>query len=438
MALLTNILGSCWVPTLFLICVTLFLRERSGSWFAPSTFIGALWCLYLSVSQLLLNYRVSPLGIWVLVILVIVIQLAATFGEMNSQATQATGADAARRSSIRSGVGRACWISLLVAFSGLVYFSISSVDLFDLPNTFDSLIRIGGIWTQRRYDGQVDPWPFRLAAVCAYPGVLFGGIVWGVSRKFGDKALSVASLLPPLLVSVLLGAREPFLIGFISWLGANWSTTRARTRKARKLFNVATVSSVVLAGGFLVFLFFLVFALRDAVHGDDLQLQVDRGQTYNYMFGPPLAFASWFEHSESSAHTWGGLTFAGAFDSLRAQPRVVRTYTDYANTVALENTNIFTVFRGLIQDFTLPGAITLCGVFGYYSGKVYSRPSWDPGFMLGLSAYYALALFSPLVSFFSSNSAIFAWVIVSFVLSALKPSQAVLTKTRRSNVGVIA
>src|SRR5437660_1993604 len=125
MAPLSGLLGSCWIPILFLICVTLFLRERSGSWFAPSTFIGALWCFYLSVSQLLLNYRVSSLGIWVLAVLVVVIQSAAALGEMNSGTAGPSFADAGRVSSLRLRVRRACWIFLAMALSACVYFSFA-------------------------------------------------------------------------------------------------------------------------------------------------------------------------------------------------------------------------------------------------------------------------------------------------------------------------
>jgi oligosaccharide repeat unit polymerase len=219
----------------------------------------------------------------------------------------------------------------------------------------------------------------------------------------------------------LLGAREAFLIGFISWLGGNWSVTRARTHKHRTFLNFATLSSLVLTAGFLVFLFFFVFAVRDAVHGDDLHLQADKGRAYDYMLGPPLAFASWAEHDESDIHRWGGLTFSGAFDFLGFRRRVIGTYADYVNTIGSEDTNIFTMFRGLIEDFTLPGAAIVCGLFGYWSGRIYSKPSWDLRFILGLSAHYAVALFSPLVSFFSSNSAVFSWLVAAIVLSSLQP-----------------
>src|SRR5207302_45054 len=132
------------------------------------------------------------------------------------------------------------------------------------------------------------------------------------------------------------------------------------------------------------------------------------------------------------------LTFAGAFDLLGLRGRVIGTYTNYVNTIASENTNIFTMFRGLIEDFTLLGAAAVCGLFGYLSGKTYSSPSCRPWFILGLSAYYAVALFSPLFSFFSTNSPIFAFVVAAIVLGRLKPSQAPLMKRRVSDVGATA
>jgi oligosaccharide repeat unit polymerase len=424
---LVNILCSSWIPTLFLACVTLFLRERSGSWFAPSTFIGALWCLYLGLSQLLLDYRVSPLGIWILVALVTVIQLTAALGEMTSASARSSGGDE-NSSSIRSRVRSACWIFLAAALSGIIYFSISSLEIFDLPNTFESLVRIGGIWTLLRYDGNVDPWPLRLAAIWPYPTALLGGILSGIAQRRSDKYLSVVSLLPALLISILLGGREGFLIGLAAWLGGNWSATRASTREGRKLFDFKTLSALIFTAGFLLFLFVLVFAVRDAVNGDDLHLEMNGNQTRDYMFGPPLAFASWVDHGEPAIHAWGAFTFAGVFDLVGLRSRTIGTYTNFVNTIGSENTNIFTVFRGLIEDFTLAGATIVCGLFGYLSGKTYSKPSCHPWFILGLSAYYAVALFSPLFSFFSTNSPIFAWVMASMVLGSLYPSRTLLRR----------
>jgi len=73
-------------------------------------------------------------------------------------------------------------------------------------------------------------------------------------------------------------------------------------------------------------------------------------------------------------------------------------------------TNIYTLFRGLIQDFTLPGALIVLWIVGVIAGYAYNQTArghltWMPI----LIAFYAFAC-DFLTSIFNYNSILFAWV----------------------------
>jgi oligosaccharide repeat unit polymerase len=417
-----DIAGAPWIPVMFLMLASFFFRFRSGTWFAPSAFAGLFWSAYLSCSLLAVESHSSALGLWVIASLVVMIQSAAAFGEAElTKHWLVPHVSQQRTADLLMRVRQACWFFNLVSLAGCVYFVFASLEYFDLSFTFASLLRLGGLWTLQRYNFIMDPWPLRIAAIWPYPAALLGGILKSLASRRGDKVLAVLSLIPAVLISLLLGGRAGLLLALTFWFGAYWTTDRARTGAHRKLFAAGNLTLAIALAGGLLFFFVFVFALRDLTDSDenDVVLVANSGQIRNYMFGSPAAFSQWFDNENRGPLEWGALTFPGFFDVMGLKPRTIGTYTDYANTTGLEEINIYTMFRGLIQDFSFLGTVLVGVAFGFLSGRVYSVPSLSPRFILVLSAYYAIMLFSPLINVFAFNSSIFAWAAAWFVLRPL-------------------
>jgi oligosaccharide repeat unit polymerase len=415
--LIRDSVGSPWPPVLLLAAGTVYMRIRSRCWFAPSAFLGLLWSVYLGATLFLLPFPETSVGIWILVSLVISTELAAALGEVNTEVLSIVG-DRKRLlgEEMQRRLLRTCSALILVALLGSVYFIWSSFQRFKLSPSFDSFLRLGGLWTLLRYQGVVDPWPLRIAAIWPYPSALLGGVLFGLTSHRYRQFVAMASLVPAALMTVLLGGRAAILLGLAFWLSGYWTADRALTKASRKLFSGKMMIFALSVGGGLLFVFFLVFGLRGAANTGKVVIEVNSGQTRDYMFGSPIAFAQWCDDTPNAPLTWGGLTFPGLYDLLGIRRRTIGTYRDYVNTTGLEETNIFTMFRGLIEDFTLPGAFLICALGGYLSGCIYSRPLLRCRFILGLSAFYSTALFSPLYFIFGFNSSIFAWVVAWFVL----------------------
>jgi hypothetical protein len=427
--------GSAWVPVFLLLGLTLYCRARARSWLVPSAFFGLYWFCFAAASLLAVDHRVPGLGMWALVSMIIAVQLGSMLGETYGEQTeeekphgektrgeqnQAAPAEKAQLEQFtRIRVLSACALLTLGAIAALIYFALYSLNLFHQSFSFIALVQMAAKWTFLRYDGFIDPWPLRLAAIWVYPPALLGGMLFPLSKSFRDKSIAIASLLPGLLLTVLSGGRAAFLVAGVCWFGGCWSARACRTETRRGFFRLK--SGLLLGTGALALLALYagVNSLRgakDASDARDLSLDFNGGQIRNYMFGMPAAFAEWFDRDQRDSVNWGALTFAGPYALLGIRSRTLGTYTDSAPTVGLEGTNIFTIFRGLVQDFTLIGAYLFSGLWGFLGGRDYCRRSLQAGTLLGLSAYYAVALFSPLICLFSFNSPIFAWVIAWLVL----------------------
>jgi oligosaccharide repeat unit polymerase len=416
MSVMLEMLGSAWIPDVFLLGVTAFFCLRNGSWFAPSSFLGLYWFGVLTASLLAMDHPVPGLGIWVLVSLVVAVQVGSAMTETDGKhplAESSFGPKTSRR------LQRVCVALVVMATAGCGYTIWASLDMFGQTFSVASLIQMAAKWTLLKYGGFSDPLALRVAAVWIYPVALLGGVLASSSATRRDKLLGVATLLPSLLFTFLSGGRAAFLLALALWLGGSWAARVACTHGRLKLFSrKAVLSFAALAAGLLL-MFAGVNTFRGAEETSnpaDLALAFNSGQVRNYMFGSPAAFAEWFDHSEGDPIFWGALSFQGVFDTLHIRQKTLGTYAASERTVGQESTNIYTMFRGLIQDFTLPGAFFICLLWGFFSGRAYANRSLEAKFLLGLSAFYFVALFSPLLSPFAFNSTIFAVALAWFVL----------------------
>ena len=128
-----------------------------------------------------------------------------------------------------------------------------------------------------------------------------------------------------------------------------------------------------------------------------------------YFFGYLSAFTVWFENIDTFLKPKTLLsTFAGPMNLFGLLERKLGFYepiiiNDFAST------NIFTSFRGLINDFSLLGAVFVMFFFGF-SFSIFrtffhkeSKIEIERNFTT-LSIFYSFTIYSPLISIFHYNS----------------------------------
>jgi oligosaccharide repeat unit polymerase len=183
------------------------------------------------------------------------------------------------------------------------------------------------------------------------------------------------------------------------------------------LFSARRVALLLLAAVSMVGMFGSIDSIRDAKWTTTLTFNVQEQRLSNYMFGSPAAFADWYAHAETSDLQWGARTFAGEFEMLRLKERTVGAYSDMTNVIGTEITNVYTLFRGLIEDYSEMGAVLIAVGIGAIAESLFAlRLKNARSSLFCLSAFYAFFLFSPLVSLFSFNGPTLAWIVAWFVL----------------------
>jgi oligosaccharide repeat unit polymerase len=243
-----------------------------------------------------------------------------------------------------------------------------------------------------------------------------------------DRMIGVATLLPAFTYGVLTAARAAILLGLTCWIGGFVATLCVRNEGRLKLFSAKRFTSVLLAGACMVGMFAAIGGVRDSRWYHSFVLDFQESKIFAYMFGSPAAFANWWSgNSDISGAQWGVRTFAGEFDLLGIRTKTIGAYTDLANVVmGAEESNVYTIFRGLIEDFTPFGAVLISACVGGLASWAYVTSSKNVrGAMFWLSAFYSASLFSPMFSLFSFNGVTLAWVVAGLVVFISKPRPSV-------------
>ena len=126
---------------------------------------------------------------------------------------------------------------------------------------------------------------------------------------------------------------------------------------------------------------------------------------------------TWMKNYHFTGLSFGTNTFSGPLDNLGIIEREIGYYTDRVVLSSTLYTNIYTAFRGMIQDFSIPG--TLIAAFGSgmaasisYDRCLHGKFIW----LVPLSLFYAFTMYTPIISIFNYTSVMMAWIILFVIL----------------------
>jgi hypothetical protein len=135
------------------------------------------------------------------------------------------------------------------------------------------------------------------------------------------------------------------------------------------------------------------------------------------MFSHITGFTTWMKNYHFTGLSFGTNTFSGPLDNLGIIEREIGYYTDRVLLSSSLYTNIYTAFRGMIQDFSIPG--TLIAAFGSGMAASISFDRCLHGkfiWLVPLSLFYAFTMYTPIISIFNYTSVMMAWIILFVIL----------------------
>jgi oligosaccharide repeat unit polymerase len=252
---------------------------------------------------------------------------------------------------IAIGLADAVWLFAQRGFSLRDLFSFTAIMLVSSANRGEAYAGESGT-----------PILERFAFTAMYLGALYGGVLFRLSKERRDKLLAFSTLLVLILINTLHGSRFGSIYGGAFWLSA-YLAAHVALSDPKKGVGSGFLLRFAMAGVVIVFVFSVVtMMVRYTIFSGENANPV----AWSYMlvdpFGFVAAFGAWF--GQSGMHPDGPLFGARVFRRIALMWG--KEYPLYdAVDVGFTTSNVFTVFRELIEDFTLWGSLELLLFYGF-------------------------------------------------------------------------
>jgi hypothetical protein len=339
---------------------------RAQNALIPGAFFAFLWSGYTAVTVFVFAPSAEPYVpamVWILVAtFAVVFGSTAVGGELPVQFASSSSRFPGLRL-ITLALVLACLFELAIIMARSGY-TLRSMVSYAVITQVSSLNRYAfGYGDQQQ--GTVE----RILFIAVYAAPLFGGALLAARRSLLDIGFAVAAFLLGGLIPTLYGSRMGVLWGGSFALSAYLATIihlrRPSGREAQRLLvRMTGIAVIVLLGLSLV-----AMLIRYAVRDSDRPLYLLVADPFGFF----AAFSLWFPE--------GGLRFSNllvGYRNFESLLQLVGIRVSDAASISIDwpprdvgftSSNIYTVFRFLIEDFGTLGALISLGGFGAVSAR---------------------------------------------------------------------
>ena len=200
---------------------------------------------------------------------------------------------------------------------------------------------------------------------------LIGGWNMAFLKRSKRRVLCAFTVAPSLFVLLTQNTKAAFIGAVLMFISSFLTAQIYRTGRFFRLGKRSLRVIIPLAAAFLV-LNYASFILREGSVSTSIFGSIN-SKSLNYLLGQIPAFNYWFSTSAGSSEPTLGLrTFYSVSDALGLMKRTPGIYSTKLVTAHL-NTNVYTAFRPLIEDFTVLGALGVVLGTGALSGLCFGR-----------------------------------------------------------------
>lgn len=335
----------------------LVVRVGDRSWVTPAALFALIWAFY-TPTLLFFVPSAEPFihgAVWITAAVGVVALGAVIASVLLPRIRQ----QQARIPGVRAipVLRKLVWLSVLAGLTEtVILFLQRGATTFSLLN----LMAVSAANRADNYAGEAETGIVeRFAIILLYLGALYGGTLFRLSGEKRDKILGLAGLLVLVLINTLHGSRFGSIYGGGFWLSAYLATHVALSDpvegvKSKFLFRFAITGIGVVLGFSLV-----TMGIRYQMWSGG-EPTVGWWYIFSDPFGFVAAFCLWFNDYHAAAPELGARMFrriAGLWGV---------DYPLYLPVdVGFNSSNVFTVFRELIDDFTPFGALEFLLFYGF-------------------------------------------------------------------------
>jgi oligosaccharide repeat unit polymerase len=401
--------------------IALGARDADRSWITPASLFGMIWAAYIPTILLFAEDPAPFVAGMVWIALACVLPVLIGSGLVGNHAglpgprtpvASPTALRVLRRVTLACVLVGAADVAYLFHLRG---YSASGVLSFAILSQVIDMNRT------ESYAGELDTTVLqRLAFITLYVGALYGGVLFRTSSLRADKVRGLLALSFVVFVNALHGSRFGSIYGGGFWLSSFLSahvlmTNPTEGTPAKFLVRFG------LAGGVVVFLFAIgTMALRYAMFLDTEGGRVGWLYIISDPFGFHAAFSLWFSDMwpNPDGPLWGARTFRRLYGLIAGNTPELYLPVD----VGFNSSNVYTIFRELIEDFTLVGSVLLLAGVGFVGRRAFLQAARGHHSAIPtLAIVYAFLITSVASSAFGYTTIIAAAVIFAVTFRLVPP-----------------
>ncbi|HET7204446.1 MAG TPA: O-antigen polymerase [Steroidobacteraceae bacterium] len=404
--------------------VALHARRTEGSWFSPGAAFATFWLIMGAAPTLAIGlFPITPGAMAVVLTFTVSVYVGSQFATASRHRSRVPGRQAdqdqsATAASSSNPCPRAWLFAVLLGLASIPaamsFLGAAGVSLSSLSSLTGWVQAAARLTVARYAEGFVEPLTARGGMALVYAGSLFGGVALAFGPNRWAKSTVVVPILGGLVVGLLttmkLVLMLPFILAGATYLVCRLSRSTASSSKVGLLEFARAGLAVAVA-------FAAILGAMSARYSEATSLAtVLMTKLATYALGHMSALSAWVDRGGLwvGELKWGSLTFGGVYAFAGFGSRQPGLYDLVWTNDYTINSNVFTAFRGLVEDFSLPVALALMSFTGWISGMAYAkvrnqnRPS---GWWAVLAGFYVLVAWSFVTSIFTYNSVIAAFAI---------------------------
>jgi len=406
------------------ILLTFLIYEHEGSWLSPFSFFSLLSSFVFGFSTILApDYYFSPIALLYISSLIITYFLGGAIPLLKKESCN----NRCDKIKIEVSNKSLVLISILGVFTG----SISVIALLNTCGinitsivSIKALLKGSLLLSKQRNDGVALPIQVTFCLGLNYCSLVYSGILSCKGKKKVQKIVSTLPLLPPLLFTILETARTIFLWALIIYI-CSYLSYRVKIKLDKFILFTKKKIALSVISIILVFLLFLATQMfrYNSINMNDLKkIQYIAMHLRIWFMGNLSGFCVWFDSfSFDNGLSIGQYTFGGVYEIITGHKRILGAFPEYVYiSEDGDKTNIYTLFRAAIEDYTIYGTYIISVSLGFVSRIIYNKcQNGNFTSVIIFSAMLAEFLWAYIFSIFYYNIILLAYIFALGLLYVL-------------------
>lgn len=401
------------LPMLVLLILTIWGKFYFRNWLAPGVFFSLIWLLYTIFPIIFLpDLPISSFSLWIITFSVFSLVTGSMLVFPISNHKLIVSKESVNTELFYSIFFKILKYFSILSFLGVILIFEEGIRSYGLPKSLESIFHLGYFYAYARYrQSYVPPLGVRILSYFIYPSALAGGYLWNYFKNLRKKFLSVLPLLIMSFYSIIFAARAGLYISIFMWISGVLVSNLLKHGEKYKVFYFKKLFLLIVVFFVLIFSYCFIQVLRIGKFSQEIFTSIIQNAKVA-IWGYLPAFSVWLDTANLLGFSGGNYTFAGLFDLLGLGMKQQGLYSPVYFPTG-ESTNIYTMFRALIEDYSIVGMFIFWFVVGILSTLAYVKTcngklTWS----IILSAFYSMSFFSNLYSIFIFNSVLFSWGFV--------------------------